>query len=172
MGLLFHFSIVIVHGLVSFFFATAGALILYLHPIDKAFNSQLFTRLPHNQVMLFKETQRLIHSKLFMIIGIPCTLFFGKVIITSLYAILIKNAAFEQHMIFFFLILIPIFIFLVVFFFGGKLTTLYDEKGITYQFFPFQWKFKHIAWSDIEKAYIRKYKPLLEYGGWGHQIWS
>jgi antimicrobial peptide system SdpB family protein len=33
-GLAFHFGIVLVHGLVGFFFAMAGALILYLWPPD------------------------------------------------------------------------------------------------------------------------------------------
>lgn len=40
-GLLFHFSIILVHGLVSFFFSTAAALILYLRPLDKPFNFKL-----------------------------------------------------------------------------------------------------------------------------------
>lgn len=26
---------------------------------------------------------------------------------------------------------------------------------------------KKIYWKDIEKCYVRKYNPLLEYGGWG-----
>ena len=36
-GLLFHFGIVVAHGLFSFFFAMAAALILYLHPADEPF---------------------------------------------------------------------------------------------------------------------------------------
>ncbi len=36
-GILFHFSILLVHGLASFFFAMTGALILYLRPMDKSF---------------------------------------------------------------------------------------------------------------------------------------
>jgi antimicrobial peptide system SdpB family protein len=38
LGLLFHSSIILVHGLVSFFFAMAGALVLYLRPLDKPFD--------------------------------------------------------------------------------------------------------------------------------------
>jgi antimicrobial peptide system SdpB family protein len=41
-GLLFHFSIVLVHGLVSFFFSIAAGLILYLRPLDKSFNFKIF----------------------------------------------------------------------------------------------------------------------------------
>lgn len=36
-GLAFHFAILIIHGLVSFFFAMAGALILYLRPRQQTF---------------------------------------------------------------------------------------------------------------------------------------
>jgi len=48
-----------------------------------------------------------------------------------------------------------------------KLTTRIDEKGIHYQFFPFQFKLKLISWNEITKAYIRIYDPIGEYGGWG-----
>lgn len=36
-GLVFHAAIIVVHGLVSFFFAMAAALILYLRPLDATF---------------------------------------------------------------------------------------------------------------------------------------
>lgn len=39
-GVLFHFGIVVAHGLVSFFFAMAAALILYLRPADEPFSLQ------------------------------------------------------------------------------------------------------------------------------------
>lgn len=48
-----------------------------------------------------------------------------------------------------------------------KLTTRIDEIGIHYKFFPFILKFKIIKWSEIEKAYIRTYNPIGDYGGWG-----
>ncbi|WP_028892900.1 hypothetical protein [Tenacibaculum sp. 47A_GOM-205m] len=53
------------------------------------------------------------------------------------------------------------------FIFIFKLTTRIDEYGIHYQFFPFHFSFKKIAWSEINKAYIRTYDPIGEYGGWG-----
>jgi antimicrobial peptide system SdpB family protein len=37
-GLSFHLMIIFVHGLVSFFFAMAGSLVLYLRPIEQEFN--------------------------------------------------------------------------------------------------------------------------------------
>lgn len=56
-----------------------------------------------------------------------------------------------------------------------KLSTRIDEKGIHYQFFPFHWKYKTITWNAIDKAYVRTYNPLREYGGWGIRgtaIWN
>ncbi|MBV7270534.1 hypothetical protein [Winogradskyella luteola] len=59
------------------------------------------------------------------------------------------------------LMLISGFIFLLT------LTSRIDEKGIHYKFFPLHWKFKSIEWNDINKAYVRHYDAINEYGGWG-----
>lgn len=48
-----------------------------------------------------------------------------------------------------------------------KLKTRVDEKGIQYQFSPFQSTYKIIKWENLSKCSIRKYNALLEYGGWG-----
>ncbi len=53
----------------------------------------------------------------------------------------------------------------VIFFF--KLSSRIDEKGIHYKFFPFHLSYKFIKWNAIDKAYVRTYHPLSEYGGWG-----
>jgi hypothetical protein len=48
-----------------------------------------------------------------------------------------------------------------------KLETRIQEDGIYVRFFPFHLSFRHYSWTDISKAYVRKYSPLREYGGWG-----
>ena len=53
------------------------------------------------------------------------------------------------------------------FIFLFKLSTRIDETGIHYKFFPFHWKYKIIRWNSIDKAYIRTYDAISEYGGWG-----
>lgn len=47
-----------------------------------------------------------------------------------------------------------------------------DHEGITYQYWPFS-KRKILTWNQIDKAYLRKYDALGEYGGWGikHKLW-
>ena len=51
--------------------------------------------------------------------------------------------------------------------FSLKLKTRIDENGISYQFSPFHLKAKYIPWESIERCSVRKYSPILEFGGWG-----
>lgn len=65
-----------------------------------------------------------------------------------------------------------LFVLLIIsfFFFLLKLYTRIDEKGINYQFYPFQLSLQVISWKEIETCYLRKYKAILEFGGWGYRI--
>ena len=47
------------------------------------------------------------------------------------------------------------------------LTTYINEDGIYVRLLPFFIKNKFFSWDFISKAYIRKYNPVLEYGGRG-----
>ena len=53
----------------------------------------------------------------------------------------------------------------IALFYFMHLKTVVTQEAISIHFFPF-FK-KQIAWNEVEKAYIREYKPLGEYGGWG-----
>ncbi|HPR59226.1 MAG TPA: DUF6141 family protein [Bacteroidales bacterium] len=48
-----------------------------------------------------------------------------------------------------------------------KLETLIDTEGIHYRFTPFYRTFRKISWDETNRVYVRKYSPILEYGGWG-----
>ena len=50
------------------------------------------------------------------------------------------------------------------------LETEINENGIAYQFGPFHREPKRINWNELEKAYVRAYRPLSEYGGWGYRV--
>ncbi len=52
----------------------------------------------------------------------------------------------------------------------ARLDTEIRNDGIYYRFLPFQWSMKRISWKQISESYIRRYNPLLEYGGWGLRI--
>jgi hypothetical protein len=48
-----------------------------------------------------------------------------------------------------------------------KLETSIDINGISVRFYPFHLKKKHFNWDQLECCFIRTYKPVIEYGGWG-----
>ncbi len=48
-----------------------------------------------------------------------------------------------------------------------KLETEIREDGIYVRFYPIHRKFKHYKWEDLQRVYMRKYSPIMEYGGWG-----
>ena len=56
-------------------------------------------------------------------------------------------------------VVIPIFFF--------KLKTRIDETGIHFQFFPFHFSIRTIAWSELKSVKTRKYDAISEFGGWG-----
>lgn len=51
--------------------------------------------------------------------------------------------------------------------FSLKLEVWIDHQGIHYRFFPLLLKSKLISKEEILRFEMRKYKPFLEYGGWG-----
>jgi hypothetical protein len=64
-------------------------------------------------------------------------------------------------------IIIVVLVNLLLFFF--QLKTKINEKGVSYQLYPFHLKEKIFIWDEIAEANIRKYSPILEYGGWGYR---
>ncbi|MBZ9631945.1 hypothetical protein LB465_14240 [Salegentibacter sp. LM13S] len=61
------------------------------------------------------------------------------------------------------LIILSVFIML----YNLRLYTRIDQKGIKTWWEPFHLMEKEFLWKDLEKVFIRKYRPLQEYGGWG-----
>jgi hypothetical protein len=61
-------------------------------------------------------------------------------------------------------------ILVTILFFYLKLETFIKKDGIYVRFFPFQISFRHFTWNMLKKSYIREYRPILEYGGWGLRI--
>lgn len=50
-----------------------------------------------------------------------------------------------------------------------KLETEIGEKEIRFRFIPFHKSSRKIKWIELSDFYIRDYKPLREYGGYGIQ---
>ena len=67
-------------------------------------------------------------------------------------------------------VLIIVFIFLCVMLWGYyklKLEVWIDQDGIHYRFFPLILSNKLISKEEIQRYEIRKYNPIIDYGGWG-----
>jgi len=48
-----------------------------------------------------------------------------------------------------------------------KLETEVRSEGLYIRYFPFHINFRRFTTQDLSQYYARKYKPILEYGGWG-----
>lgn len=55
----------------------------------------------------------------------------------------------------------------VLLIFSFTLKTEINQTGISYRFIPFHFKTTTIEWSELQDFYVREYKPIMEYGGWG-----
>jgi len=51
--------------------------------------------------------------------------------------------------------------------FGVNLKTRIDEHGIHVKMFPFHFSEVHYLWTDLNSVKVKKYSPLMDYGGWG-----
>lgn len=51
-----------------------------------------------------------------------------------------------------------------------KLDTYIDKTAIYVRFLPFQQNYKVFSWDNIESYEIRRYNPIMEFGGWGYRL--
>jgi len=49
-----------------------------------------------------------------------------------------------------------------------KLETIIKTDGIYVRFFPFHIAYRKYDWNTISQAFVRKYNPITEYGGWAY----
>ncbi len=61
-------------------------------------------------------------------------------------------------------------ILVIILFWIMQLRTKIDEHGVYYRFFPIHFQVLVITWEEVEKAYVRQYSPILDYGGWGIRL--
>ena len=51
-----------------------------------------------------------------------------------------------------------------------KLEMQIKPGGIFVRYFPFHLTFRQYPWTNISRAYVRRYSAFLEYGGWGFRF--
>jgi len=111
----------------------------------------------------FKEEQKFRQWWIWMIISASL----GFWVYSLIVPVLIGNTSDRpaSHIILILVGLLPLL--LIYLFFSIKLITTVDSEGVHYRFAPWQRKNKTIGPNDIQEYRIRKYRPLIEYGGWG-----
>lgn len=62
-----------------------------------------------------------------------------------------------------FVVVSTVFIFLL----NGSLVTEIWSDGIRYKFPPLIWRMRHIPIAEIAEIKVEKYRPVIEFGGWG-----
>jgi hypothetical protein len=67
-------------------------------------------------------------------------------------------------------ITLVIMILLSIAFLTTQLITEIRNDGIFFKFKPFQRKYKEIRFDELESVEVKKYKPVMEYGGWGIRV--
>ena len=120
-----------------------------------------------NNEILFSEQQRFTQKWLWVLLLIVYAVLFYGLIEQVFLGIPFGDRPMTNNKLIisnFCLILIGLFIL------SMQLKTEIREDGIYYQLFPFHFKMRKIAFDDIEKIYVRKYNPLMEYGGWGIRL--
>lgn len=119
--------------------------------------------------MQFEEKQRLNLWWLYVLIGIEtiviaCVMFIGKNALTN------KELQ-ESHYMPLLASALPLLVMLLIH--NLKFKYSISENGINYQSIFFWSKTIHLNWNSINRAYIRQYDALSEYGGWGikRKLW-
>lgn len=69
-----------------------------------------------------------------------------------------------------FILVIGFAVFLSWFFYSIRLETKIDETSIRYKFWPFIRDYKVIPIQSIHSIEVEKYRPIMEYGGWGYRF--
>ncbi len=55
-------------------------------------------------------------------------------------------------------------------FFRAELTTEVRPSGLFLRYFPFHRTFQQIPLENLRSCQARKYRPIVEYGGWGIRV--
>lgn len=119
--------------------------------------------------VLFSETQRFKQWWLWaLLIGLNGIQIFG----------LVKQIIFKQpfgdHPIddAGLIVISGLLLLLTYFFYSLRLDTRIKNDGIYFRFYPFHSSYRYQSFDALKKCYIRKYSPILEYGGWGLRFGS
>jgi hypothetical protein len=122
---------------------------------------------------VFSETQRALRIWLIALMGLVWSAFIVFTVL-AIHSQIIQGMPFgdkpmpDNVLIIFLISFNLLFMFLEALIVMLRLEVTVDSSGISYSYFPFLSK-RFIAKNEIEYAWVRKYKPIKEYGGWGYR---
>ncbi|MDA3819182.1 MAG: hypothetical protein PF590_01715 [Candidatus Delongbacteria bacterium] len=119
--------------------------------------------------ILYKETQQQRQSWIFLLIVLLFLLSLVAVIQQNILGVPFGNHPLSDTALWF-MPLIPVF--LLAFLYINRLDTVITKKGVWLKYEPYHGKYRFFPWSEIEKAYVRIYQPMKEYGGYGIRLIS
>lgn len=112
----------------------------------------------------FEEVQKVRQTWVWILLSMA----FAGLVLMGVHQIIFKQAFGENLLTLSSLAFVGFLLALVtVLIYQADLVTKIDHYGISFRFFPLQFRFRTIPWSEIEEVYIREYDALSEYGGWG-----
>jgi hypothetical protein len=116
---------------------------------------------------IFKEQQRFNQKWMLVIILLFLAINLWGFIQQILFGVPFgNNPASDEVMVLITIVAVIIFVFML----SLKLKTRVDRHGISYRFSIVHRKERFIKWDSVQRAYVRKYKPIKEYGGWGFRL--
>lgn len=114
-------------------------------------------------VIYFSESQRFTSGFLWLLLIV-----LQVVLMATICYLLLRSASTTKSSAITGLALAEVVLLLVtVLVITSRLTTTIKEDGIYARFAPFQTQEKRYEWKNIRSCFIRQYKPVKEYGGWG-----
>ena len=83
------------------------------------------------------------------------------------YGIMEQQGRLDEDDVIGFCIGLPVLAAVTFLIYGFKLITEVRSDGVYIKCLPIQWKFKRISFEEMARCCARKYRPIVEYGGWG-----
>lgn len=68
------------------------------------------------------------------------------------------------------MVIFGLLVLLTAMFISLRLETRIKKDGIYFRFVPFHGPFRYHSWDNLKQCYVRKYSPIMEYGGWGLRL--
>jgi hypothetical protein len=117
--------------------------------------------------ILFKETQKFSQWWIWLIMLLTI-----GILIFVLFQIMNGQGSKENSLPLVIIVSSGLFIIVstVILFVNMRLETQIRKDGVYVRFFPFHLSFKEYTWEKISKSFVRQYRPIVEYGGWGLRL--